>query len=155
MMKKQQGFTLIELMIVVVIIGILAAIGVPAYQNYTARAQATEGLQVTDGLRTDIAIFLAEQNRWATADDITGEDELVGKYFAKGGVSISGGDADSVTEATTPTVITIKFDSGANSGKAMTLTPKAGATGQIAQWVCASAKSDGIEYGRLPKSCQK
>lgn len=54
-MKKQQGFTLIELMIVVAIIGILAAIALPAYQDYTARAQAAEALTLTAGLRTDIA----------------------------------------------------------------------------------------------------
>ena len=53
--KVQQGFTLIELMIVVAIIGILAAIAIPAYQDYTAKAQASEGFVLLDGLKTPIS----------------------------------------------------------------------------------------------------
>ncbi|VDY05994.1 protein of unknown function [Thiomonas sp. Bio17B3] len=58
-MKKQlqQGFTLIELMIVVAIIGILAAIAIPAYQDYTIRAQVSEGLSLADGAKTALAEY--------------------------------------------------------------------------------------------------
>ena len=53
--KLQQGFTLIELMIVVAIIGILAAIAIPAYQDYTIRAKITEGLNLADSAKTAVA----------------------------------------------------------------------------------------------------
>ena len=55
MKKVQQGFTLIELMIVVAIIGILAAVAIPAYQDYTAKAQASEAYVLLDGLKTPVA----------------------------------------------------------------------------------------------------
>src|SRR5277367_425457 len=55
MMKFQKGFTLIELMIVVAIIGILAAIAIPAYQDYTVRAKVTEGLNLADSAKTSVA----------------------------------------------------------------------------------------------------
>ena len=61
--RAQKGFTLIELMIVVAIIGILAAIALPAYQNYTARAQASEGMTLLAGLRT-----LAAEEFYATGN---------------------------------------------------------------------------------------
>ena len=53
--KMQKGFTLIELMIVVAIIGILAAIAIPAYQDYTIRAKVTEGLNLADSAKTAVA----------------------------------------------------------------------------------------------------
>ncbi len=55
MKKVQQGFTLIELMIVVAIIGILAAVALPAYQDYTARAQASEGMTLLGGLKVPLS----------------------------------------------------------------------------------------------------
>ena len=67
-MHKQQGFTLIELMIVVAIIGILAAIAIPQYQNYVARSQMSEAMTLASGLKTDVAEFY---NTRGTVDGAT------------------------------------------------------------------------------------
>jgi type IV pilus assembly protein PilA len=67
MKKVQKGFTLIELMIVVAIIGILAAVAIPAYQDYIARAQASEAVTLLGGGKTPLAEFYADQGRWPTA----------------------------------------------------------------------------------------
>jgi type IV pilus assembly protein PilA len=62
----QQGFTLIELMIVIAIIGILAAIAIPAYQNYTIRAQVTEGVSLAAGWKTAISEYYAQNGAFPT-----------------------------------------------------------------------------------------
>ena len=60
----QKGFTLIELMIVVAIIGILAAIAIPAYQDYTIRAQVSEGLSLASDVKAGVAEFMAQTGDW-------------------------------------------------------------------------------------------
>ena len=67
----QKGFTLIELMIVVAIIGILAAIAIPAYQDYTARSQMSEGLSLAGGMRTAMEESVQTRNQFPVADEHT------------------------------------------------------------------------------------
>ncbi len=154
-MNAQKGFTLIELMIVIAIIGILAAIALPAYQDYTARAQASEGFKATSGLQSDIGVFVADKNRYPLPAEILGAASLDGKYFNPGDVTLTGGDVATVPTPTGPTVINVKFTAGANNGKSMMLTPSATASGQISGWVCAPTTTAGIETSRLPRSCQQ
>jgi type IV pilus assembly protein PilA len=96
MLKQvQKGFTLIELMIVIAIIGILAAIAIPAYQNYTIRAQVTEGLTLADGWKTAIAEYYANTGNWPAQGNLSGTCVTVGKY--ESGVTVTAGGVIAIT----------------------------------------------------------
>ena len=77
--QAQKGFTLIELMIVIAILGILVVIAVPTYQNYIGRAQASEALYLADDLKTEISIASAVNNRLPNAEDVS-KQGAIGRY---------------------------------------------------------------------------
>jgi len=79
MKATQKGFTLIELMIVIAIIGILAAIAIPAYQDYTIRAQVTEGASLADGVKVAMQDYYAQHGTFPTS--LTGTDAASGLNF--------------------------------------------------------------------------
>ena len=87
MKKIQQGFTLIELMIVVAIIGILAAIAIPAYSDYTAKAQASEAFVLLDGAKTDLVTTMGETGTCANPTVTSGKYVLSVAATPSAGVS--------------------------------------------------------------------
>ena len=121
-MNKQQGFTLIELMIVVAIIGILAAIAIPAYQSYTIRARVTEGLTMASSAKT------------AVSETATTSNALPADQAATGWTSPAA--TTNVTSVTVGNngVITITYTAAAGGGT-MLLTPTLTANGDVT-WVC-------------------
>ncbi len=138
--KMQQGFTLIELMIVVAIIGILAAIAIPAYQDYTVRAKVTEGLSVADAQKVAVA-------EGYQSNDMQGVKTASTNLAANGVTSkyVSG-----VTINATTGVITVMYQGVAQiAGNTIKLSPYVGVagvptalatglTGNI-DWACTSS----------------
>jgi type IV pilus assembly protein PilA len=115
---KQQGFTLIELMIVIAILGILAAIAIPAYQDYTIRAKVAEAINLADGAKTAVAEFRISNNRWPSGNASAGiSNTISSKYVNSVTVTGSGRITASVNNTTVGTsgnvVLTPNFTSGA------------------------------------------
>ena len=140
--KVQKGFTLIELMITVAIVGILAAVALPAYQNYTIRAQVSEGFTLSEGVKTAVAENYAQTGTFPSALSTVGISAApTGKYTSS--VALSGAG-----------VITVNYGVGANSKingtGSVVLTPVDDGQGNI-HWKCAPGGTVTTAY--VPSSC--
>ena len=144
-MKKQQGFTLIELMIVVAIIGILAAIAIPAYQDYTIRAQVSEGLSLSAGAKAAVTEYFQDRGELPTGNTNAGlatAATITGNYVT----SVTVGDGDGV--------ITVVFNQpdahSAITGQSITLTADTDQAGSVG-WVCDKGT---LAAKHVPAACR-
>ncbi len=140
-MKKQSGFTLIELMIVVAIIGILAAIAIPAYKDYTVRAKVSEGIMTASNAKTSVSEYIIAGDGSRPANRAqAGVSNVTTKYVT--GLSISDG------------VITVDIDEGGVGASGATievvLSPMS-ATGAV-DWNCKAGSTSEVKY--LPADCR-
>ncbi|OAZ96200.1 pilin [Halomonas sp. G11] len=147
--KKQGGFTLIELMIVVAIIGVLASIAVPQYQNYVGRAQVSEAISLMSPAKTAISEYFISRGEFPTNNAEAGLSEpaeMAGKYVAS--VDVSQGDAG-------VTVVTMKNDSVVSElqGKTLVFEPDDEDSG-VVNWQCRTGGSDQIPAKFLPSECR-
>ena len=140
MRSKSRGFTLIELMIVVAIIGILAAIAIPAYSTYAIRAQVAEGLTLAGGYKTVIWDYYSQHGSFPPSNVSGG---------APSAASIQGNYVHSVNIA--KGLITITFGNKANKAiSGTTLLLSASSSADSLQWVCRGGT---ISNRYLPTSC--
>lgn len=135
--KVQKGFTLIELMITVAIVGILAAVALPAYQDYTVRAQVTEGVSLAGGAKSYVAEYHANKGDLTSVSvDFPGAS---GKYVTQVTVGDDG-------------AITAEFGNDASSkisGGTVVLTPEETTSGNL-EWACSGT----VDAKYLPASCK-
>ena len=147
--QNQQGFTLIELMIVVAIIGILAAVAIPSYQDYTARAQMSEAVSLTAGFKTALAEHYQTQGAFtATLAPLSLGSTVSGKYVRSIAFSFTNASAIDI-------VATMKSTGSAASQvatKQLRMTTKDGGR----SWECASGGtgSNAILEKHLPAGCK-
>lgn len=138
MKNVQKGFTLIELMIVVAIIGILAAIALPAYQDYTKRSHVSEGLSLAAGAKASVTEYYSSMGKWPSDNGAAGL-----------ATNIKGNAVSDVQVATS--TITITYNDKVENSKKLIL--KASNADGAIQWKCGASGTD-VNNKFLPANCR-
>ena len=156
----QKGFTLIELMIVIAIIGILAVIALPAYQDYTGRAQVSEAITLMEGQKSAVVEYYADKGKWPTSNadaGIAGSTDIKGKYVAKVTVGTDGAltatmKSSDVNNDIKSKTVTLKPETAAAGGGAAAGGAAASAGSFL--WKCVKGTTNPVPEKFLPSSCR-
>jgi type IV pilus assembly protein PilA len=146
-MRKQQGFTLIELMIVVAIIGILAAIAIPAYQDYTVRAKISELVNAMTPAKTSVSEYFMSQGELPDSADEAGFNTDIGTDFVG---SVVWNDSNNLIVGD----ITGNVGGDTAADQELVLSPITSST--VVEWTCKTSTAPGtaIDNKYVPANCR-
>ena len=149
MRQIQKGFTLIELMIVVAIIGILAAIALPAYQDYTVRAKVSEGLVAASAARTSVAEVYANAGKMLPSADSMNVQSQSSNYVSSIGWS-------KVDDNNGRIIVTLTTNTGLGGAASTTIELRGAGTSTTGAviWTCGKGAASPIPTKYLPGSCK-
>ncbi|MDK4534423.1 pilin [Kingella kingae] len=138
MKTMQKGFTLIELMIVIAIIGILAAIALPAYQDYTKRSRVSEGLSLAGGVKSALTEYYASNNAWPdnnAAAGIAAKEQITGNAVKSVEVAREGNNAAGKGK------ITVTFNDKVKDNATLIMVGVGNDAGSV-KWTCTDGSLD-------------
>jgi type IV pilus assembly protein PilA len=149
MKQIQQGFTLIELMIVVAIIGILAAVAIPAYQDYIARSQVSEAVSLMGATKTALAEYIGDKGSWPTSlTDVVLTTS--GKYTA----SVSGADTGVIAGTASSYTVQATMKTASVNAAITGGTVQLNTVNAAKNWTCTTGITNGLADKYLPGACR-